>query len=186
MSEITSIGSTQNFRIDEKKASLDAKGASSAQKDLSKEEKKQVQELKRSDNEVRAHEMAHIAAGGQYVRSGARFEYQSGPDGGRYAVGGEVSIDTSAVRGDPAATIIKMQSVKRAALAPASPSGQDRSVASSAAATEANARKELAAERTATSDELSNDSNIRISARYNSKGSPASVAPQSSSVDLIS
>ena len=61
----------------------------------------------------------------------------------RYAVGGEVSIDSSPVEGDPAATITKMEQVKRAALAPAEPSGQDRSVASSAAQAEAAARMEL-------------------------------------------
>ena len=36
---------------------------------------------------------------------GASYEYDNGPDGKRYAVGGEVSIDTSTVSGDPQATI---------------------------------------------------------------------------------
>ena len=45
---------------------------------------------------------------------------------------GEVSIDKSPVRGDPQATIEKMQQVRRAALAPAQPSGQDRQVAAEA------------------------------------------------------
>lgn len=112
-------------------------------KELSAEQKKQVQELKKRDIEVRAHESAHSAAGGQYIRGGASYEYQTGPDGQRYAVGGEVSIDTSPVRDDPRATIMKMQAVKRAALAPASPSGQDRAVASAAAAAQAQAYQEL-------------------------------------------
>ena len=77
--------------------------------------------------------MAHIAAGGPYVRGGARFEYEKGPDGRCYAVGGEVSIDTSPEK-DPRATLQKMKVVQRAALAPAHPSAQDRRVAAQAAA----------------------------------------------------
>jgi len=84
--------------------------------------------LRRRDGEVRAHESAHMAAGGSLVRGGASFTYEVGPDGRTYAVGGEVSIDTSSVPGDPAATMRKMQQVRAAALAPASPSGQDRAV----------------------------------------------------------
>lgn len=116
---------------------------SQVKKELSDEQKRQVQELKRRDQEVKAHEAAHVAAGGAYVRGGASYTYQSGPDGKRYAVGGEVSIDTSAVRGDPQATITKMETVRRAASAPADPSGQDRAVAAQASATAADARKEL-------------------------------------------
>jgi hypothetical protein len=59
-----------------------------------------------------------------------------------YAVGGEVSIDTSPVKGDPQATIAKMEAIKRAALAPADPSGQDRSVASEASQEESKARQD--------------------------------------------
>jgi hypothetical protein len=111
--------------------------------ELTDDEKKQVKELKKRDQDVKTHEAAHIAAGGSYVRGGASYSYQSGPDGKRYAVGGEVSIDTSPVSDDPQATIAKMQTVKRAALAPAEPSGQDRSVAAQAGAAEAAAQKEL-------------------------------------------
>ncbi len=110
---------------------------------LSAEEQKQVADLESRDREVRTHEMAHMMVGGNLVRKGASYQYQTGPDGQRYAVGGEVSIDSSAVEGDPAATIRKMEQVKRAALAPAEPSGQDRAVASAAAQTEAAARQEL-------------------------------------------
>lgn len=117
-------------------------------KELSKEEKQEVTELKRRDAEVRAHEQAHAAAGGHLTKGGASFEYQTGPDGKRYAVGGEVSIDTSGVEGDPEATIRKMQMVRRAALAPAQPSGQDRSVAAQASQKEAQARRELAQQKT--------------------------------------
>ncbi|MBT3605343.1 MAG: hypothetical protein HOE48_10305 [Candidatus Latescibacteria bacterium] len=111
--------------------------------ELSEEEKKQVEELKRRDQEVRTHEHAHVAAGGQHVRGGISYEYQAGPDGKRYAVGGEVSIDTSAER-DPEDTIRKAQTIRQAALAPAEPSGQDRKAAAAAAQMEVKARQEIA------------------------------------------
>jgi hypothetical protein len=112
--------------------------------DLDNREEQQLRDLKRRDQQVRAHEQAHIAAGGRYISSGAQFIYQTGPDGKRYAVGGEVSIDTSTVPGDPEATIRKAEAVARAALAPADPSTQDQAVAASARQTIAQARVELA------------------------------------------
>ncbi len=121
--------------------------SSGSSPELTDEEIRQVAELKQRDTEVRAHEAAHIAAGGVFVRGGASFSYQTGPDNGRYAVGGEVNIDTSPVNGDPEATIRKMQTVRSAALAPANPSGQDRSVAAKASTREARAQQELAKER---------------------------------------
>ncbi len=109
--------------------------------ELSREEQVQLTELKNRDREVRAHEQAHQAVGGPYA-GGASYEFQQGPDGQRYAVGGEVSIDVSPER-EPEATIAKMQQVKAAAMAPAEPSGQDRAVAAAATATEVQARGEL-------------------------------------------
>ncbi len=100
-------------------------------------------ELKQADTEVRSHEMAHVAAGGSLITSGASFTYQRGPDGKNYAVAGEVSIDTSAVPGDPKATLQKMQQIKSSALAPANPSAQDLKVASNATSRAAKASSEL-------------------------------------------
>lgn len=114
---------------------------------LSDEQQREIDALKRADTEIRRHEAAHSNAGGRYTGA-ASFEYQVGPDGKRYAVAGEVPIDVSPVAGDPQATIAKMQVVKRAASAPTTPSGQDRSVAATAAKVEAEARAELQAERT--------------------------------------
>ncbi|OQX19336.1 MAG: hypothetical protein BWK76_04935 [Desulfobulbaceae bacterium A2] len=114
--------------------------------ELTAEELRMVEELRARDREVRAHEAAHLANAGQYSSGGASFTYQQGPDGRRYAVGGEVGIDTSKEQ-DPEATIRKMQAVRRAALAPADPSATDRSVAASAAARQAEAQHELQAEK---------------------------------------
>jgi|WetSurMetagenome_2_1015567.scaffolds.fasta_scaffold113278_2 hypothetical protein len=121
----------------------DSSSNTPASKELSKEEKKEVTELKKRDAEVKAHEAAHVAAGGQYVKGGASFEYQTGPDGQKYAVGGEVPIDVSPVSGDPSATIRKMQVVKAAAMAPAQPSGADVAIAAKASAEAGKAQAEL-------------------------------------------
>ncbi len=111
-------------------------------KKLSTDEEQELQELKKRDREVKAHEQAHMAAGGGHVRGGAHYEYKTGPDGKNYASGGEVSIDASSGK-TPEETINKMAQVKAAALAPANPSDQDRRVAAQADAKAAEARAEL-------------------------------------------
>jgi hypothetical protein len=125
-------------------AEEDAEGTT----ELTEADQEMVRELKARDGEVRRHENAHAAAGGQYAGS-PRYDFQTGPDGRRYAVGGTVSIDVSAVPGEPEKTIEKMRIVRAAALAPAEPSGQDRRVAAEASKTEAAARSELAEQKTA-------------------------------------
>ncbi|WP_235896559.1 putative metalloprotease CJM1_0395 family protein [Oceanidesulfovibrio marinus] len=115
--------------------------------ELSTEELARVSELQQRDTEVRNHEQAHVAAGGGHVVGGARYDTTEGPDGEQYATSGEVSIDTSPVPGNPEATMEKAHTVRRAALAPAQPSGQDRAVAAKASAMEAQARMEAVQER---------------------------------------
>lgn len=122
-------------------------------------EQRVLQQLKNRDREVRAHELAHVSVGARFVTSGAQFSYQKGSDGRLYAVGGEVSIDTSAVPGNPEATIQKSQVVARAALAPANPSSQDRQVAAQAIALGQQARVELASAKSV-SEEDSKGNNI--------------------------
>lgn len=109
--------------------------------ELSEDEEKQVQQLKDRDREVRIHEQAHAAVGGQYAGSPS-YTFETGPDGKRYAVGGEVSIDVGEEE-KPEDTIQKMQIVRAAALAPAEPSTQDLKVAAEASQKEMKARAEL-------------------------------------------
>ncbi|GEM_PF-2366236 len=109
---------------------------------LTEAEKQEVQKLKEIDRKVRAHEMAHLAAAAGIAVSGANFIYKRGPDGINYAVGGDVTIDASKER-DPQSTIDKARRIVSAAMAPADPSPQDRSVASAARSMEAQARIEL-------------------------------------------
>jgi len=119
-------------------------GLSSSDTEVEREE---TAKLRARDKQVRAHEQAHSAAAGGLAKGGASFTYERGPDGRQYAVGGEVHIDTSPVPGNPEATIRKAQQIRSAALAPADPSSQDRAVAASTAALEAQARQELQKER---------------------------------------
>ncbi|MBQ0832201.1 putative metalloprotease CJM1_0395 family protein [Marinobacter sp.] len=98
---------------------------------LDEVELRELTELKARDREVRAHEAAHQATGGQHAGA-MSLTYQRGPDGAQYAVGGEVSISMSSVDGNPQATIEKMRTIRAAAMAPAEPSGQDRAVAAQA------------------------------------------------------
>ena len=109
---------------------------------LDQAEEQQVEKLKQRDREVRAHEQAHAIVGGAYAGAPS-YTYQQGPDGKRYAIGGEVQIDTSGER-TPEATIRKMQVVIRAATAPADPSSQDMKVAQQAQAQLAEAQAQLA------------------------------------------
>ncbi len=110
--------------------------------ELSQQELAELADLKKIDRAVRAHEQAHVAAAGGLVQRGVSLSYQKGPDGQRYAVAGEVSIDTSK-EADPADTVAKMRTVRAAALAPADPSPQDRKVAAAATVTMNSAMHEL-------------------------------------------
>ena len=103
----------------------------------------EVARLRAIDRQVRAHEQAHLVAAGPYAKGGPSYEYVTGPDHQRYAVGGEVSIDTTPVRGDPEATIQKMLTVIAAANAPADPSIEDRAVAAQASLILAEAQAEM-------------------------------------------
>lgn len=118
----------------------DAQKRVEAQQEL--QEQDLIRELSNRDREVRAHEQAHAAVGGQYAGA-PTYQFQRGPDGVNYAVGGEVRIDISPAA-TPEETIRKMQVVRAAALAPLEPSPQDRSVAAQAAAQLAQAQAELA------------------------------------------
>ncbi|WP_286293466.1 putative metalloprotease CJM1_0395 family protein [Methylomarinovum tepidoasis] len=120
-----------------------AKAAVTDRLQLDQAQLRQVERLRQRDREVRAHEMAHLAAAGSYALGGPSFEYQVGPDGQRYAIGGHINIDTSPVPSDPEATLRKAETIRRAALAPGDPSPQDRSVAAAAAAMAMKAQIEI-------------------------------------------
>lgn len=103
-----------------------------------------IQQLKKRDTVVRTHEQAHLAVAGRYAAGSVSYTYQTGPDGVKYATGGEVPIDISSEK-SPEASIQKMETVRRAALAPADPSSADRQIAAEASAKEMQAMEELQA-----------------------------------------
>ena len=121
------------------------KSASGQVAQLTPEQQQEVEKLKQTDRKVRQHEQAHLVVGGNLVISGPTYTYQTGPDKQHYAVGGEVSIDTSPAH-TPAETIPKAEHIRATALAPADPSAQDQSVAANAGRMESEARIELAAQ----------------------------------------
>ncbi|MDG1750890.1 MAG: putative metalloprotease CJM1_0395 family protein [Thalassotalea sp.] len=114
-------------------------------------EQKIISELQSRDKEVRAHETAHASVGGS-ITGAPSYSFETGPDGKKYAVDGEVSVDMTTVAGNPQATISKMQRVYAAALAPAQPSAQDLRVANSATKKIMQAQSELAGLNTASRD----------------------------------
>ena len=139
------------IRAEDTKAVRPASTAEQAEQELTQEQQRDVELLKKRDTEVRTHEQAHLAAAGRYATSAPSYDYQTGPDGKRYAVGGEVGIDTSSLK-DPSANLEKARTLIRAALAPANPSGQDYRVAASARAMESQALRDLSDARQQQSD----------------------------------
>jgi len=146
---LTTMGRASGSRP-ESRQSMDVENAAQGEtkdtdssEELTEEEQAQVDELQKRDQEVRQHEQAHLAAGGTLVNGGAQFDFQTGPDGKQYAIGGHVNIDSSP-ENTPQATIAKAQQIQRAALAPADPSSQDVKVAAKAAKMMLDAQRKLA------------------------------------------
>ncbi len=141
--ESTKDSKQQNSTIDETKANGEP---------LSNSEKQYISKLESIDRNVKAHEAAHIAAGGGVVSGGASYGYTRGPDGKLYATSGEVPI--SMKKGDtPEETIQNAMSIQAAAMAPSDPSPQDYKVAASAAQMESSARVEQAEEKAKEAEE---------------------------------
>lgn len=122
---------------------------------LSDDAQATLRQLQATDRKVRAHELAHLAASGGLATGAPSYTYQKGPDGVNYAVGGEVSIDTSPAK-TPEETIAKAATIIAAALAPADPSPQDRAVAAAASQLAQQARAELQAAAIAQQKEVRN------------------------------
>lgn len=120
--------------------------ASAGPEALTKDDRAEVQKLQARDAEVRAHEQAHKAAAGSLASGAPTYEYETGPDGKQYAVGGEVGISISKGK-TPQETLSKAERVQRAAQAPANPSSQDRAVSAKAAQMASEARTEIQEER---------------------------------------
>jgi len=131
------IGSSDEEQSEEQQS---RGGEQSAEQEA--QDQQEIRELSARDRQVKAHEQAHSSVGGSYAGSPS-YTYRTGPNGVRYAVGGEVPIDISPAS-TPEATLRKAETVVRAALAPADPSPTDRRVAAAASALASKARYEIA------------------------------------------
>ncbi|MCP4598087.1 putative metalloprotease CJM1_0395 family protein [Neptuniibacter sp.] len=138
----SSTASSASTTVAAAPSSPGAQDAKSVEKKIEQQELEQTRELSKRDPEVRAHEQAHAAIGGQYT-SAPSYTYERGPDGRLYAVAGKVKIDTSPVPNDPEATLEKAEIIQRAALGVAEPSAADRAAAADARAMAAEARAEM-------------------------------------------
>ncbi len=118
-------------------------------KELTPEQEQVVAKFKLRDAEVKTHEQAHIGAASGINASAPTFDYQTGPDGKQYAVGGEVSISFSQSE-NPAENLAKAEAMRAAALAPAEPSNQDLSVANKAEKMIQEAKQKLAEQKAET------------------------------------
>lgn len=127
-----------------------------SQEKLTPEQQQELAKLKARDAEVRAHEQAHKAAAAGINASAPSYDYQTGPDGKKYAVGGEVTISFSS-SGDPETDIANAEIMKASALAPADPSSQDRAVAQNADKIIAQAKEKLAQEQEEEKNSIKND-----------------------------
>ena len=147
--QVVSDPSTENSATTstEKSEEKDSTGNTKNTQELSVEEQQVVAELVATDAHVRAHEAAHMGAGGG-LASPASFTYEKGPDNKMYAVAGEVGISTGEGN-TPQETLAKAQQIRRAALAPSDPSPQDLKVAAQAASMEMSARSQIMAEKMA-------------------------------------
>ena len=130
--------------------------------ELTQQEKQEVAELQMTDAQVRAHEQAHKAAAGGLRTSSPNYEYETGPDGEKYAVAGDVNVSYQHSQ-DPEVNLRNAQQLKASALAPADPSAQDRKVAAQADREIAQARQEILEEQKQT-DEEDNNSNVDANA----------------------
>ena len=149
---------------------------------LTEAQQEQLLKLKNRDQQVRNHEQAHLSAAGPYAAGGASFTYQRGPDGKSYAIGGEVPIDVSNAD-TPQATLQKMATIEKAALAPADPSGADHRIAAEAEAKATKARMEIAKEQQQKLQGDSTDTTGTGTRNTNGSSGSSSDNPQSSATD---
>lgn len=128
--------------------------------DLTPVQQQEVEKLKERDSEVRAHEQAHIAAAAGLRTSAPTYDYETGPDGKKYAVGGEVNISFTS-GSNPEEDIRNAETMRNAALAPSEPSGQDRSVAKEAEKIIQQAKEKLAQQQEQQKEQITASENAK-------------------------
>ncbi len=86
-----------------------------------------LDKFRNKDVETRTHEQAHASIG--HTTSPISYNYQEGPDGKMYAVGGSVRLDTS-LPTDPKAAAFKLDMIQKAAAGVAHASPADAAISS--------------------------------------------------------
>ena len=69
--------------------------------------------MRKNGSNVKLRELVHRAIIGNYVRGAVSFDYDTGPDGLKYAVAGHTTVDTRPIINNPEASIRKAQAIKR-------------------------------------------------------------------------
>jgi len=85
-----------------------------------------LEKFKQADANIRSHEQVHASIG--QTTAPISYNYQKGPDGKMYAVGGSVRLDTS-IPSDPKAAAFKLDQIQKAAIGTADASGADMGIA---------------------------------------------------------
>ena len=88
-----------------------------------------LNKFKNKDAEIRTHEQTHASLG--TTTAPINYNYQVGPDGKLYAMGGNVRFDTS-IPSNPESAKVKLDELKDAASSVSSLSGADASIAQTA------------------------------------------------------
>jgi hypothetical protein len=140
-----------------------AVGAVNGGRQLTAEELAEVNRLAARDREVRLHEAQHAAAAGG-MASGVQYDYEMGPDGRMYAVGGRVRIFFPPGQ-TPEEALANARQLRAAAGAPGDPSSQDLAVAARASQMEAEALRRIAQEASAQAEKAADSSQLPPSLR---------------------
>jgi hypothetical protein len=88
-----------------------------------------LNKFKQTDANVRSHEQVHASIG--HTTAPISYNYQEGPDGKMYVVGGSVRLDTS-LPDDPKAAAFKLDQIQKSSSGAADLSGADVSISSQA------------------------------------------------------
>ena len=130
-------------------------GSLPGQDELSADELQTLRELERRDLQVRTQDMAFIAAAGGAAGSYS-LQYETGPDGRRYATGADIKLDTSE-GATPEQTLAKARALRSAAMGGRSSSSTHATAAAKAVRMETEARAEIERARAAESQGLVDD-----------------------------
>jgi hypothetical protein len=108
----------------------------------SQEREARSAEYQKEEDNVIAHECAHMCAGGALCGC-AGYTYEMKDDGKFYIVAGEVPVTLSTDPSNPEDTVRNMDIVVASCLAPSDPSAQDMAVAGEARCKSAEAQEQI-------------------------------------------